>query len=134
MGQVVDVSDGYARNYLFPRRLAVLATEAQVRKQSEMIAKRQAGMVAERDKYRQLVNEIAKISLKIKRKATEEGKLFGGVGEADIKKELLNLGYDISELNVEIGDTIKSLGEYEVEVIFDEEIKTKIKLLVEKEQ
>lgn len=134
MGQVKDVSDGYARNYLFPRRLAVVATSFQIKKQSEIISKRQAGLAAEKEKYGLIMADIAKYVVTLKRKATDEGKLFGKVNEADIKKELINAGFDVANLEIDLSSVTKMVGEYDVEVSYDDEIKTKVKLVIEKEE
>ena len=133
MGDVIDVSDGYARNYLLLRRLAVVATDSQVKKQSEMLAKRKANLDLEKEKYQQLMTSLSGTVVKIKRKATDDGKLFGKVGVADIKKELANMGFDISEVEVDTSNVMKNIGEYEIDLIYDNDIKTKIKIIIEKE-
>lgn len=134
MGDIVDVSDGYARNYLLLRRLAVLATDSQIKKQSEMIAKRKAAIDLEKEKFQQLLTSLSGRVVNLKRKATSDGKLFGKVTAVDIKKELTVAGFDMSEIEVDAGNISKVLGEYEVDLTYDADLKTKIKVIIDKEE
>lgn len=133
VGDVVDVRNGYARNFLIPRQKAVRAGEEALKKAEELRMEyaRQRTRVIEDCRAR--AETVAK-EIVITRLATETGHLYGSVTPADIAAGLSALGavVDKSEVEKSIGH-IKETGEYDVEVILHPEVVFSVKVLVEKE-
>ena len=130
-GQLINVSDGYARNFLFPKNMAIPATE------SAMAVLK----VQEKAKQRKLEEEIAKAKEDAKRlescvvritaKAGAGGKLFGSVTNKEVSEALMEqCGIEIEKNRIEIGEPIKAYGSYEVKCKFGHEINGVIHLLV----
>jgi large subunit ribosomal protein L9 len=132
-GQVVRVTEGYARNFLIPRKLAAPVTDATRRQ----LAKRQQAREAERkvavEKAQALAAEIAKTSYTIAMKVGEGEKLFGSVTAGDIVKALAAQGFEVDKHAVQIENPIKELGVYEVKVKVHPEVETPIKVWVVQE-
>ena len=129
-GDVVNAADGYARNYLFPRKLAEEATDTSMHilnKKNETERKKKTSEIEDAQKT---ANDLKDKVVKIIGKAGENGKLFGAITNKDIATALskqLNLDIDKKKI---VTETIKLLGTYEVEVKIYPEISTKIKVLV----
>lgn len=124
-GEAKEVSAGYAKNFLLPKKLAVLATSVSL-KQAEDVKKKEATKLeSEEKRNKELQAKLKELKLSIKKKANEEGVLFGAVGEEEIAK-LINL--NISSKDIKTQTPIKALGEFNIEVLG-----VKVKLLVEKE-
>lgn len=128
---LVNVKPGYARNYLIPKGLAILATErnkkilAEVQRQKSF---KEEKLRAEADTMAQL---LAKVSLKIGAKVGTSGKIFGSVNAIQIAEALKEAGYDIDRKKIEVdGDAIKEVGEYTAKVNLYKEIKGKVKFEV----
>lgn len=132
-GDVVRVKDGYARNFLFPKRLARPATEAQKRVLTE-----ENKLNASRDaKLKQSVMAIAEkmkgISCTLVVQAGEEDKLYGSVTAHDIAKAVSDQGYAVEHRMVELEEPIKKLGVYTVTVRLHREVEVPVKVWVVKE-
>ena len=130
-GQMVEVSDGYARNYLFPRKLAVPATADAVNtmKLREKARLRQI----EEEKARALENakKLESVVVRLSARAGEGGKLFGSVTNKDISDALREqYGIEIEKSRILIADPIRSYGSYEVKCRFGYEISGVIHLLI----
>lgn len=130
IGEVKNVPDGYARNLLFPKNLAVIATDEQVSALEMKIEK----MKAEEEK---IVSELTKLSEKISSKtykieahAGEEDKLFGSVTNRDLAEALKKEGFEVERQNIEILDPINVLGEHEAFVKLGHGIRVTIKVNV----
>jgi len=130
MGQTVKVSDGYARNFLLPRRLAVSsdsATAHQIEHEMRIIKKRE-------EKRRKELAEIAKglsgIRVEFKAKAGENGKLFGSVTNLHIAQKLEEMGHAVSRKKILLADPIKTLGDHAVTVRLKTGIETKINVAI----
>ncbi|RCX21029.1 LSU ribosomal protein L9P [Anaerobacterium chartisolvens] len=131
---MVEASDGYARNYLLPRGLAVEASASNInvlnsKKDSERTKKERelaaAKLVAEK---------IKDIVVVIKSKAGENGKLFGSITSMDISSRLKkDFGLDIDKKKIQLHDSIKTLGTAEVEVKIYSEVSAKLKVKIEQE-
>ncbi len=133
-GDIKDVADGYARNFLLPRKLVILANES-----SSKAAEHQKKLIRikkeKRRKESEKLNEVLSgVSLVIKAQVGEEGKLFGSVTNIDIARGLLELGHDIDRRKIHLDTPIKQEGEYEIAVKLDDGITAKIKLTVEKSE
>ncbi len=115
-GDIVNVRDGYARNYLIPRGLALRATARNVKaleKQRQMILQR---INKERKRYEAFARRLSEFTVTIAKRAGEEGKLFGSVTSRDIADALEAMGYEIDRKKIELDEPIKSLGKYTVKV------------------
>ena len=115
--EVINASDGYARNFLFPKNLAV---EANTENMSKLKAK-QDSVKYQKDKEKEeainIKEKLSKILVKIKVKTGENGKIFGGVSSKDIAQELSkNYGIEIDKKKIDLKETIKTLGVHNVEI------------------
>ena len=129
-GEIVKVADGYARNYLLPRKLALLATEGN-KKQIE----RERGKfeVKEADEKRiadAMAQHMANVDIVIARKVGETEALYGSVTSADIADALAAKGFDLDRRKLQLAEPIKKLGEYEVPVKLHREVTTRLKVKV----
>ncbi len=131
-GKVVEVSDGYARNYLLPRKLAVSADESNLRQMAHH--KREADSRLEKmaaDAGR-VAGRIEELTLLIKAKAGEAGRLYGSITAADIADELARAhGLEVDKRRIDIPYPVKSLGEHVVNVRLHGEVKASLKVSVE---
>lgn len=132
-GDIVNVADGYARNYLLPKRLAVPATEAN----KKIVEQERLAYLRREAKLREEAQELAKllvnVELKIPRKAGEEGQLFGSVTAQDIVEELRKLNYHIDRKKIELEHPIKQVGEFTVPIRLHKDVMVEIKVKVLRE-
>jgi large subunit ribosomal protein L9 len=120
---VVKVRDGYARNYLLPRGLAVSATESEKKQLAETLKQRAHKEAKIKAEAERTAEALANKTLKIGAKAGENGKIFGSVNTIQIADAIRALGFDVDRKNIKLkGDAIKSLGTYEAEVAFHREV------------
>lgn len=133
-GQLVNVSDGYARNYLFPRKLAWPATPENKRRlvqQKQVWLKREA---AEKGDAEGLARMLDGLTLTITAKAGEADQLFGSVTAIDIAAALEKKGYEIDKRKIELEEPIKMVGEYDVPVRLHRDVHAKVKVIVTPEK
>ncbi|HRH44781.1 MAG TPA: 50S ribosomal protein L9 [Pyrinomonadaceae bacterium] len=129
-GEVVKVKAGYARNYLLPRGLALLATKGNI-KQVEAVKSALLKKAATEKATAELqANQMGAISLTFERKAGDEGTLFGSVTSMDIAEALKAQGYDIDRKKINLKDAIKITGEYSVPVKLHREVVLNIPVTV----
>ncbi len=125
--QVLEANDGYARNYLFPKKLAIEATKdnmakLQAKKTSEANKKK-----AEIDANKEIAKKIEKMELTIKAKVGENSKIFGGITSKEIAEELKKQhNFEIDKKKIVLKETIKNLGRYTAELKFGDGINTKL--------
>ncbi len=128
-GEIKNVKDGYARNYLIPKKLVEVATK----NKEEYLAKLAEKLKEKAKKFYEdavsLKETLEKESLEIKAKAGEEGKLFGSITNSDIALVLKEKGYDIDKRKIMV-DHIKVLGEHTVRIKLDEGVVATIPLKV----
>jgi len=132
-GQVVEVKEGYARNFLLPRKLALEASAGNMKRLEKMraaFAKKSAVEIADAQKLAELV---AGVSLELTRKAGENDQLFGSVTSADISEALAAKGFTIDKRKITLAEPIKVIGEYEVPLKLHREVSATVKLAVKKE-
>ena len=133
-GQVVNVAAGYARNYLLPKRLAVLATEGNkkiVEQERHAHLRREAKEVAD---AQDLAKLMANVSVSIAQKAGENEQLFGSVTAQDIAGALETQGYNIDRRKVHLAEPIKQLGEYKVPLRLHRDVTVEIPVTVVREE
>lgn len=133
-GEVVNASDGYARNFLFPKKLAQEANDVNMHilnKKNEADRKKK---LAEIEEAQKVANELKDKEVVIYAKSGDNGRLFGAITTKDISQEMekqLNITIDKKKIVV---NTIKTMGSYDVEVKLYPEISTKIKVIIKEQQ
>lgn len=132
-GDVVKVAEGYGRNYLLPRKLAIEATVANkaVIEQMKQSAVRRSAV--EKADSEALAKQLDGVSLKFHRKAGEKDHLFGSVTSSDIADALEQKGFNIDRRKIQLNDPLKSLGEFDVPVRLHRDVTSRVKVVVEKE-
>ena len=133
IGDLVDVKEGYARNFLLPRNIAYLATEGNLRsleEEKKQLAKKDA---KDLEDSQQLSSELENVSITIPVKVGEEDKIFGTVTTQMIADSLKEKGYDIDKRKIEINEPIKSLGIYSVNVKLHQNVNAVVKTWVVRE-
>lgn len=133
-GQVVNVAPGYARNFLLPKKLAVLATESNkkiVEQERQAALRREA---KEAGDAQELAKLMGNVSISIAQKAGENDQLFGSVTAKDIAEQLEKQGYKIDRRNILLEEPIKTLGEHKVTVRLHKLVSIEIPVTVSKEE
>ncbi len=132
-GDTKDVAPGYARNYLFPKGLAVEDNTFNRNRMKEQRKRIELRKVKKREEAQALAEELASISINISAAAQDNDRLFGAIHEADIAKALEAQGYKIDKKNILLEEPIKTLGVYKVPIKIYEDIKSELKVWVVKE-
>jgi len=132
-GGVVDVAEGYGRNYLLPKKLAVEATKANKAVIEQMKASSVRKLVKEKSDAELLAKQFVGVSLHFTRKAGEHDALFGSVTSSDIAHELEGRGFNIDRRKIELDQPLKSLGEFSVPIKLHKEVTVQIKVTVTKQ-
>lgn len=130
MGQTVTVADGYARNFLIPRRLAVRADSAsakQIEHELAIIKRREEKRRAEQAK---IAKQLEKVTVEIQVRAGEADKIFGSVTAGHIAEKLAELGHEINRKAIQLPEPIKTLGIFKVAVKFPGGIEAELKVWV----
>jgi large subunit ribosomal protein L9 len=133
-GQVVEVKEGYARNFLLPRKLALEASAGNMKLLEKMRAKFAKKEATEKGDAQKLAELLAGVSLELTRKAGENDQLFGSVTSADVSDALAAKGFTIDKRKITLAEPIKVVGEYEIPIKLHREIIASVKLSVKKEQ
>jgi large subunit ribosomal protein L9 len=133
-GALVEVSDGYARNFLLPRKLAVEANQTNMNILNQKKASDANKKQKELENAKQLAVNLEKVTVLLKAKAGENGKLFGSITSKDIAEELKKQHkIDIDKRKIVLEDSLKSLGTVQLEVKVYEGVVGKLKVKVEQE-
>jgi large subunit ribosomal protein L9 len=133
-GQLVDVAEGYARNFLLPRKLALEATSGNMKRLERMRATFAKKEASENEAAQTLAGLLANVSLDLSRKSGDNGQLFGSVTTADISEALAAKGFTIDKRKIVLVDSIKLVGEYEVPIKLFRAVSANVKLVVRKEE
>ena len=129
-GEVVNVADGYARNFLLPRKLALVATEGNKKQIERERVKFDAKEAEEKGVADALSQRIGNAELEISRKVGETDVLYGSVTTSDIAEALAAKGFEIDRRKIQLQEPIKKLGEFEIPIKLHRDVITKIKLRV----
>jgi large subunit ribosomal protein L9 len=116
LGDVVEVKDGYARNYLIPGRLATIPTDANMKSLAEEKARRAAERKIAQEKLAGIAKAVEGAEAVVAAKANESGHLFGSVSGREIAVNLREQGFEISDNMVQLDEHIKEVGTHEVKV------------------
>lgn len=132
-GEVVKVAEGYGRNYLLPRKLAIEATQANkavIEQMKQAAIRRSAVEKADADA---LSKQLEGVTLTFHRKAGEKDHLFGSVTSSDIAEGLEHKGFNIDRRKIQLQDPLKNLGEFDVPVQLHRDVTSRVKVVIEKE-
>jgi large subunit ribosomal protein L9 len=129
-GEVVKVAAGYARNFLLPRKMAMQATAANKAVIEQMKAAAARRSASEKAQAEELLVKLEPLELSFTRKSGEAGHLFGSVTSSDIAAELAAQGYEIDRRKIQLGDTIKSVGEFKVPIRLHREVTARVTVKV----
>lgn len=133
-GQIVTVAEGYARNFLLPRKLALEATPGNMKRLEKMRAAFAKKEATEKESAQTLAELLNTVTVTVSRKAGENDQLFGSVTSGDVAEGLAAQGYTIEKRKIALSDPIKSIGEYQVPVKLFREVGASVKLVVQKEE
>jgi len=121
-GEIVKVADGYARNYLLPRKLALVATDGNRKQVERERAKFEIRETGERKVAQALADRLAEADLEIARRVGETDALYGSVTAADIGEALAAKGVEVDRRRIQLAEPIKKLGEFDVPVKLHREV------------
>jgi large subunit ribosomal protein L9 len=132
-GEVVKVADGYARNYLLPKKLAYPVTAGNLKVmefERQSLLRKDAKQKEDAEKLQQMLEGV---ELSIRRKVGEQAALYGSVTNSDVAEELEKKGFQIEKRKIHMDDHIKALGEYSIPVRLFKDVTAHVKLKVEAE-
>ncbi|EYE88670.1 50S ribosomal protein L9 [Fervidicella metallireducens AeB] len=131
-GEIINASDGYARNFLFPRGLAIEANEGNMKIYEAQKASQAKKKEEELKNAKELANKISEVSVSLKVKSGENGKLFGSITSKDIAEELKKQhGIDIDKKKIALNEAIKVAGTFMVDVKVYPEVSAKLKVMIQ---
>jgi large subunit ribosomal protein L9 len=129
-GEIVKVADGYARNYLLPRKLALLATDGNRKQVDRERAKVEVLEAEEKKVAEALAARIANVAVEIARKVGETDALYGSVTTADIAQALAAQGIEVDRRKLQLADAIKKIGEFDVPIKLHTDVSATVKVRV----
>uniref|UniRef100_E6PX70 50S ribosomal subunit protein L9 n=1 Tax=mine drainage metagenome TaxID=410659 RepID=E6PX70_9ZZZZ len=133
-GDVVKVAEGYGRNFLLPRKLALQATASNksiIEQMKSAAARRSA---TEKAQAETLAGQLAPVVLSFTRKSGENGHLFGSVTSADIAHELAAKGFEVDRRKIQLVEPLKAVGEFAIAIKLHREVTAQVKVAVAAEQ
>lgn len=133
MGDIVTVRDGYARNYLLPRKLAMGATSGRVRElahKKRIVEDKRRKRTSEQQAF---AKQLSAVQLEIPAKVGEDDRIFGTITNADVAEALAQKGYEIDRRKIVIEEPIRALGLYTVQVRLGSEVTAHVSLLVSRD-
>jgi len=133
-GDIVNVSDGYARNYLLPKNLAVLANPANIRLVEQEKAAAVRREAKEKQEAEMLAQQLAKVDLQVHRKVGENDVLYGSVTSMDIAELLAAKGFSIDRKKMDLHEPLKSIGQFDVPIKLHREVTAFIRVEVLREE
>ena len=133
-GDVVKVADGYGRNFLLPKKLAMEATAANKAVIEQMKASAVRKSAKEKSEAEALVGQLNNVSLAFVRKVGEHDQLFGSVTSADIAHELESKGFNIDRRKVHLEEPLKQLGEFHIPVKLHREVTAHVAVTVKADE
>lgn len=132
-GDLVKVTDGYARNFLFPKNMAMPVSEKNLKAIQEEMKRRAVKLEVKKDKLKESAAQLEGKEFTIKKKASADDKLFGSVTEADVAEAVKAAGYDVNKSNIKMESHIKEVGNFAVKVKLKGDIEANIVVWVVKE-
>ena len=132
-GDVVKVAEGYGRNFLLPRKLAIEASAGNRKVIEQMRAAAVRRSAKEKAQAEELSKQFDGLSVSFARRAGEQDQLFGSVTSADIGDALDKKGFNVDRRKIQLHEPLKSLGEFTVPVKLHKDVTTHLKVVIEKE-
>ena len=132
-GDVVKVAEGFGRNYLLPRRLAIQATSANKKVIEQMKAAALRRSAKEKAQAEELAKQFDGVSVSFARRSGEHDQLFGSVTSSDIAEALTKKGFDVDRRKIQLHEPLKTLGEFTVPLRLHKDVTTHLKVMIEKE-
>jgi len=132
-GEVIQVKDGYARNYLFPKNLAIPATKGNLSSIEEITRQKKFRDEKKKKGEEKLKSDLEKISITAEVKVGEEDRVFGSVTSQDIAELLKQQGFEIDKRKIDLEEPIKALGVYTIPVKIHGDVVANLKLWVVKQ-
>jgi large subunit ribosomal protein L9 len=132
-GDVVKVAEGFGRNYLLPRKLAIRATAGNKAVVEQMKAAAVRRSAKEKAGAEALAKQFEGVSVTFQRRSGEQDQLFGSVTAGDISDALVKKGFDLDRRKIQIHDPLKSLGEFTVPLKLHKDVTAHLKVVIEKE-
>jgi large subunit ribosomal protein L9 len=129
-GDLVKVADGYARNYLLPRKLALLATDGNKKQIERERAKFEVKELEEQKVAQAVADRIATVEIEIARRVGETEALYGSVTSADIAEALAAKGFDLDRRKLQLHEPIKKIGSYDVPLKLHRDVTVPLKVRV----
>jgi large subunit ribosomal protein L9 len=133
-GDVVKVAEGFGRNYLLPRKLAIRATAGNKAVIEQMKAAAVRRSAKEKAGAEELAKQFAGLSVSFTRRAGEQDQLFGSVTAGDIADALSKKGFDVDRRKIQVHEPLKSLGEFDVPLKLHKDVTTHLKVIIGKEE
>lgn len=130
IGDIVDVKNGYARNFLLPRGYAVTVSESNLQMVEREKVRNKEVMAKHTEELKQLADRLTEASVTIPSKANEEGHLFGSVGAQQIADALASDGYQVSPRMIQLEEPIKEVGVYEIPIQLNADLAASCKVWV----
>ncbi|MGC8866976.1 MAG: 50S ribosomal protein L9 [Elusimicrobiales bacterium] len=127
-GEIKEVADGYARNYLFPRGIAILATEAAVKALKSSEDKRRKKLEHKKKALEELAKRISQVKLSFSKPKNEEGCMFGSVTKAEVLKALKSANIEIDKSALDMPASLKEFGSFEIKVNLSTDVKASFKV------
>ena len=134
VGDILNVKPGYARNFLFPHKAAVLATERKVKEFEHLKQVAEAKKSKAVSSRKKVIESLRGVVVEFKVQASEADKLFGSISALDISKQLLSQGFEIDRKDIHMEDVIKVLGQHKAQVIFGDGEDLQIEFIVSVER
>ena len=134
VGEVIDVSSGFARNYLLPKGLAIQPTDGNIKRLEQARKDYEAKQKAIREQKEKLVETLQGVEVTVVRNANEEGHLFGSVSRRDIAEELQKLGHQVDADDVKLDEPLRRVDTYTVSVSLASDLKADVKVWVTPEK
>jgi large subunit ribosomal protein L9 len=132
-GDVVRVAEGFGRNYLLPRKLAIEASASNKKVIDQMKAAAVRRSAKEKSQAEELAKQFAGLAVRFPRRSGEHEQLFGSVTSGDIADALSKKGFDVDRRKVQLHEPLKSLGEFTVPIKLHRDVTTHLKVTIEKE-
>jgi large subunit ribosomal protein L9 len=129
-GDVVKVADGYARNFLLPRKLALQATDANKAVIEQMKSSAARRSATEKVQAEELVTKLEPLTLSFTRKSGKDGHLFGSVTSSDIAAELATQGFEVDRRKIQLNEPLKSVGDFKVAVKLHREVTAQLNVKI----
>ena len=130
VGEVVEVREGFARNYLLPRKLAIEPTEGNIKRLEACGKEYEAKLMLIREQKEKLIQTLTGVEITVVRSSNDEGHLFGSVTRRDIAEELQKLGHAVQHDDVRLDEPLRRIDTYTVPIQLASDLKTAVKIWV----